>query len=69
MKRATYIFPNTAQRLPKRPGTSQVEEDFTREYLESLTVADLNDMLVEEIKGSGARGRVLKRDLVESLLR
>lgn len=73
MPRPFVTFPNTAQVFKERQGVPQVEEEgepLTLEYLEGLTVEALEPLAKGlEIEGSGARGRVLKSDLVEALLR
>lgn len=71
MSRPFVTFPNVPQVFKGRIGTPQVEgEPLTREYLEALTIATLEPLAKGlEIVGSGAKGRVLKSDLIEALLR
>ncbi len=79
MPRPFVTFPNTSQRFIKRVGIPKKngeevegEQEFNEAYLEALTVVNLLALAEEEeleVSGSGAKGRVLKSDLIKALLR
>ena len=77
MSKPFSTFPNTAQQFKNRQGKPQVEgvdqsegRALNQEFLETLTIAELQPIIRGlEIEGSGAKGKVLKADMVEELLR